>query len=145
MKPDVLLFKIDLLNRILERADELGIEVCIENLSERVSDLEDALNRLPLLNLTLDLGHAQILTKKNTSHEFIEKYPDRIKHIHIHDNRGGNSPRDDLHLPVGDGIIDFISIFKGLGSINYQRTMTLELKPSQIRKCLSHVKDLLGK
>jgi sugar phosphate isomerase/epimerase len=70
-------------------------------------------------------------------------YPERIKHIHLHDNRGGSSHNDDLHLPVGDGVIDFENIFKMLKSINYKGTITLELQPDEIKKCLEYVKRLL--
>jgi len=53
--------------------------------------------------MTLDLGHGELLCEENRSLGFIEKFPERIKHVHLHDNRGGNSPTDDLHLPPGEG------------------------------------------
>jgi len=91
----------------------------------------------------LDLGHGQLLSKEHTGLDFMASCPDRIKHIHLHDNRGGISHNDDLHLPVGDGVIDFENIFKMLKSINYKGTITLELRPSEIKECLDLVKKLL--
>jgi sugar phosphate isomerase/epimerase len=137
-------YKIQFLRRLTERAHDLDIAVGLENLSERAEDLRDVFSAVPLLNLTLDLGHAQLLTQENTSSGLIESFSERIKHLHIHDNRGGDSPDDDLHLPVGEGIIDFPKIFRKLAEIDYRQSVSLELRPHEIEKCLDHVKDLLA-
>jgi sugar phosphate isomerase/epimerase len=136
-------YKITALKRLIEIAEDDGITICLENLSESVTHFAGVFATLPLLKLTLDIGHAQLLSKKNTSHGIIKKYPERIRHIHLHDNRGGDSPDDDLHLPVGDGIIRFEGIFQRLKTIGYSGTITLELKPHEIEKCLGKVKSLI--
>ncbi len=143
VKQEVVDFKIGLLKRIIDRATDSGMMICLENLSENASDMSTAFHDLPLLNLTLDLGHAQLLTEENRSYGFMARYPERMKHIHLHDNRGGNSSRDDLHLPPGEGIIDFKKIFQMLRTTVYDRTITLELKPHEIKGCLQKVKKLL--
>jgi sugar phosphate isomerase/epimerase len=79
--------------------------------------------------MTLDLGHGELLTDTNTAYDFAGNYLEKIQHLHLHDNRGGNSPKDDLHLPLGEGIIDFASILPDLKAKGYQKTMTLEVKP----------------
>jgi sugar phosphate isomerase/epimerase len=137
-------YKIHLLKRIVAAASESQITVCLENLSETPDDTEGAFRETPLLQMTLDLGHAQLLTEVNRSHDFLDRFPERIKHIHIHDNRGGQSHLDDIHLPPPEGIIDFDSIFVRLRQIHYSGTMTLELKPDEIRKCLPYVKRLIA-
>lgn len=143
VNPEVIVYKIDLLKRLIERARDSKITICIENLSESALHLRPVFKILSLLDLTLDLGHAQLLSTHNRACEIMDSYPERIRHIHLHDNRGGGSPSDDLHLPVGDGIIDFEEIFKKIKAIDYCRTITLELKPQEIRKCLGYVKELL--
>lgn len=143
IRPDVIRFKCDLLQRIIDLASMRGIMICTENLSEHDSDMEQIFNEVPDLKMTLDLGHAQLLAKENNSIGFIQKHPKRIKHIHMHDNRGGDSAEDDLHLPPGEGKIDFKDIFKWLKDIDYNRTITLELKPYEIGKCLNYVKRLI--
>jgi sugar phosphate isomerase/epimerase len=143
VKKEVIAFKIGLLRHIIKKAADFEITVCVENLSETASHMVAPFSDLPRLNLTLDLGHAQLLTKMNTSYEFIERYPERIKHVHLHDNRGGDSYRDDLHLLPGEGIVDFEKVFKELKAMEYNHTITLELTPSEITKCLKHVKELL--
>jgi len=143
LTPDAIAYKVDFLRRVIDIATDAGIRICLENLSETATHLAGILKALSLLNLTLDLGHAQLLSEENTSYGFIRAHPDRIKHIHVHDNRGGNSPDDDLHLPVGEGIVDFKRIFQQLKRIGYSGTMTLELRPGEIKKCLDRVKKLL--
>jgi len=143
VKEDVIEFKIELLRRVIHRAMAEGITICLENLSEHAAHLMSPFKRLPSLNLTLDIGHAQLLTDVNTSYEFMGQYPERIKHIHLHDNKGGDSSVDDLHLPPGKGIIDFEDIFKKLRAIGYHHTITLELPPVEIERCLEDVKNLI--
>lgn len=143
IKADVIDFKIKLLKAAIDKARENRIVICLENLSEDWQDLNMAFIELPLLNLTLDIGHAQLLREKNTSFGFMETYPDRIKHIHLHDNLGGNKPENDLHLPPGRGIVDFKTIFSALGRIGYNKTASLELKPQEIKSCLGFVKKLI--
>ena len=142
VSPELIDYKIGFLRRVINRAKEMGITICLENLSETALHLAPVFKALPDLGLTLDLGHAQLLAEKNTAIGFLDRYPDRIKHVHIHDNRGGNSPSEDLHLPVGEGIVDFEAIFQKLNKIGYQKTITLELKPAEIEKNLSKVMQL---
>jgi len=143
VKTKVIDFKIELLKKIIDTAREKKIIICLENLSENWHDLKIAFDNLPLLHLTLDVGHGQLLREENTSFNIIKQYPDRIKHIHLHDNLGGNTPENDLHLPPGRGIVDFRNIFNSLGNIGYRGTATLELKPFEIKSCLGFVKKLL--
>lgn len=143
VKPDVITFKVGLLDRIIDKAADQEITICLENLSESAAHMDLPLKELPLLNLTLDIGHGQLLTNENRGYEFIECFPEKIKHIHLHDNRGGDSERDDLHLPPGKGTIDFKRIFKELRRIGYDGTVTLELKIHEIESCLGYVKRLL--
>ncbi|MBN1831635.1 MAG: sugar phosphate isomerase/epimerase, partial [Deltaproteobacteria bacterium] len=145
VKEESIAFKVDLLGRIIREATERGVFICLENLSETVSHLSAAFDVLPLLYLTLDLGHAQLLTEVNRSHEIIKRYPERIRHVHLHDNRGGHSAQDDLHLPPGEGIIDFEKIFGKLREMDYDRSISLELKPYEIERCLGDVRGLISR
>ena len=62
----------------------------------------------------------------------------------MHDNRGGRSHLDDVHLPPGEGIIEFDSIFRKLRRIGYTGRVTLELKTEEIRGCLSSVRGIIN-
>ncbi|MCK8601206.1 sugar phosphate isomerase/epimerase family protein [Desulfoferrobacter suflitae] len=143
LSPEVIQYKIDFLARLLDVAGSSKVTICLENLSETAEHLAAVFTALPELRMTLDLGHAQLLTHENTSFAFLQNYPQRIRHMHLHDNRGGNSPDADLHLPVGHGIIDFPSIFAAVRNAAYCGTITLELRVDEIEQCLGCVRKLL--
>ncbi len=105
-----------------------GVFISLENLSESSEDFANVLDAIPELGITLDIGHGQLLSTINTSFGIMDKLMGHIKHLHFHDNRGGHGVKDDLHLPIGDGIIDFRGIMKILLSEGYNRTLTLELE-----------------
>jgi sugar phosphate isomerase/epimerase len=132
--PDLADQKIELIFDMVEAAKRLGIILCLENLSETCKDFMPAFQRVPDLMMTLDIGHAQLLTQENTSFGFIDHYFRRIVHLHVHDNRGGMSVKDDLHLPLGDGIVDYPCIFTLLKERAYTSTITLEVKPPAMKK-----------
>lgn len=143
VRKEILEYKETFLRRVLEEAASKDITLCIENLSESSDHLERYFRELPDLNMTLDVGHAQLLAERNTSYGFIKKWPGRIRHVHLHDNRGGDSHLDDLHLPPGEGNIDLKGILERLRLQGYDRTVTLELKPFEIGGCLDRVKKML--
>jgi len=123
--------KLNLLETMMSLAQKKQIKLCLENLSEHPSDFEEAFRLFPELGLTLDIGHGELLSPRNTSYYFFENCPERICHVHIHDNRGGNTPGDDLHLPLGEGSISFKPILSALCRTGYDKTITLEV-PSNI-------------
>ena len=82
--------------------------------------------------MTLDIGHGQLLSKENTAIDYIKLAFKRIAHVHVHDNLGGTSVKDDLHLPVGDGSIDYPKILGMLKEKGYDSTITMEIKPGDM-------------
>jgi len=119
--------KMRILGKLLEKAAEYGIIICLENTEESVNTLKSIFNRMPRLRFCLDVGHANLFS--NNPVDFISAFSNRLDHIHISDNYGGDSEDDDLHLPPGDGTINFQHVFSKLKAINYDKTMTLELHP----------------
>lgn len=137
--------KLELLSRIVDYGNEYGITVCIENLSEHSESFVTAFNAVPDLRMTLDIGHAQLLAKQNTSFRFIEDNFSRIVHLHVHDNRGGTSVKDDLHLPLGEGIVDYEAIIKSLIEKGYDSTITMEVKPGDMSRTKKSLEDCIQK
>jgi len=137
--------KLELLSRIVDYGNEYGITVCIENLSEHSESFVTAFNAVPDLRMTLDIGHAQLLAKQNTSFRFIEDNFPRIVHLHVHDNRGGTSIKDDLHLPLGEGIVDYEAIIKSLIEKGYDSTITMEVKPGDMSRTKKSLEDCIQK
>ncbi len=120
-----------------------GVLVSLENLSETATDLEHILEAVPDLGLTLDVGHGQLLTDTNTSFDIIDNLSASIKHIHLHDNRGGQGVKGDLHLPLGDGIIDFQGIFEALAKKGYDGTVTLELEKEVLGSSRKKIREIV--
>jgi sugar phosphate isomerase/epimerase len=119
----------DSIESILKKAVNLNITLCIENLFPQAHflsfphEFQEVFEAFPELQLTLDIGHANLGGGKNKSSEFIHRYGYRIGHVHGNDNFG----KEDNHLPVGAGIIDFEKILKELKEIRYDETITLEV------------------
>lgn len=112
------------------KAEQLGLNLCLENMFPRCQygvetiDFIKIFEQLPNLNLTFDTGHANIGNPEgNRILEFIETFSDRIGHVHISDNFG----KEDNHLPIGTGTINFDSVLKSLKGIGYKDTVTFEI------------------
>lgn len=133
--------KLDVLSRIVDYGNASGITVCLENLSERSESFTPAFEAIPDLRMTLDIGHAQLLASRNTSFRFIEDHFSRIAHVHVHDNRGGTSVKDDLHLPLGEGNVDYKAILKSLIHRGYDSTMTMEVKIKEMLRTKQTLED----
>jgi sugar phosphate isomerase/epimerase len=137
VQPDILAAKVDLLGRWAARAQQLGVTFCIENLSEHADHFAAAFEQGPNLALTLDLGHGQILAPEDTgnaSFELIARFFGRIRHVHLHDNLGGDRSKDDLHLPLGQGQVDLTGILGALRGAGYDGGFSLEVKLKHVQQ-----------
>lgn len=121
---------IEALDAAAREGEKLDCRICLENLFTRLTpfttpdDFEAAFQRWPGLRMTLDVGHAFIDGRSmDLMFEFMRRFGDRIDHLHISDNGG----RQDDHLAVGDGAIDFRALISGLKQLGYDETMTLEI------------------
>ena len=112
---------------LAEMAASYGARISCENTSEEPADMKGVLDAHPGVVLTVDIGHSELLSDENKSVGFIKAYPDRIGHIHIHDNIGGNTYHEDLHLPLGEGRIDFAPILRALRDLPQEITITFEM------------------
>jgi sugar phosphate isomerase/epimerase len=118
------------LDTVLERAGAMGLPVALENMTPgrfsltEPEDFAPVLRRYPSLRMTLDLGHAHIgAANEDRGLAFIRRHGGRIGHVHASDNRG----RDDEHLPVGAGNVDFQVLMRALVEAGYEDTITLEV------------------
>lgn len=118
------------LEAIVEKAHGLGLCLCLENMFPGAQwlvtpeDFIGILAKFPTINLTLDMGHAHVQDPGDERClRFIEMFPDRIGHVHASDNFG----REDSHLPIGAGSVNFPKIARALKRIGYNDTVTLEV------------------
>ena len=115
------------LSAVIEAAKPLGIGVMVENLPGQfnsVGQLADLLDALPDIALHLDIGHANLDSSVGNGLRIIEHYGNRIRHVHLHDNKGGDA---DLHLPLGCGNVPWRRAVALLKQIGYDATITLEV------------------
>lgn len=144
VKPKVLEEKTKALVELVRYGRENGVLIGLENLSEPATDLLRVTEAVPGLGLTLDVGHAELITRKNRSFEIIERLGDSICHVHLHDNRGGRGSDDDLHLPIGQGIIDFTRVLEALTISGYNGTLTLELEHKDLQASREIVRRMVS-
>jgi len=76
----------------------------------------------PRLKLTLDLGHVRC-TERMSIPDAVRLYKDRIANVHIEDIKGTVH----LHLPFGQGDIDFPPALGALEEIGYRGLVHVEL------------------
>lgn len=118
---------LETLSELLPYASEHGIGLMVENLPgdfNSAGELGELLDPLPDLGLHLDIGHANLLVARNTVEELLTAYGSRLRHVHLHDNKGGAA---DLHLPLGTGTVDLRGAVRQLQRVGYDGTITLEV------------------
>jgi sugar phosphate isomerase/epimerase len=123
-------YAMESLGTIVERAHQLGLCLCLENMFPQAQwlvepeDFAEILEKFPTINLTLDTGHAHIDDRGGKrAVDFIQRFPERIGHVHASDNFG----KEDSHLPVGAGTVDFQPIGRALKEMGYTDTVTVEV------------------
>jgi len=115
------------LGELLPIAQQHGIGLMIENLPgsyNTARQVGELLDPLPELGLHLDIGHANLLVELNSTDELLASYGKRLRHVHLHDNKGGNA---DLHLPLGAGTLETDHYVRSLQAVGYDETITLEV------------------
>ena len=132
------------LQELLSFARERRVGLMVENLPghfNTVRQLAPLLDALPELGLHLDIGHANLSVEENATDKIIAAYGSRLKHVHLHDNKGGE---DDLHLPLGGGTIDIAHCLRVLRACGYDDTITLEVFCPDLHY-LAYSRDVLRK
>jgi sugar phosphate isomerase/epimerase len=133
---------IETLVELIDYGRDRGVGIMIENLPgdfNNAAQLGELLDPLPELGLHLDIGHANLMVSYNTTAELVERYGDRLKHVHLHDNKGGHA---DLHLPLGAGNVDVSGSIAALRRAGYDATITLEVF-SPDRQHFAYSRDVL--
>lgn len=117
------------LRHLTSFAKRNNVTLMLENLGPRdssaylIEDFKHVIDNVPLLMVHLDVAHAFIEGGNRMIDNYISTFSDRIVHIHAHDNHG----KDDEHLPIGKGRINFNRVASSLKKIGYDRTLTFEV------------------
>lgn len=134
------------IEKIASFGEEMGVNVSFENSPKGFGVMVGGLEKLQEItrdlgvSITLDIGHAH--TWDEGLENFVKGLDKSIAHTHVHDNMG----EVDMHLPVGEGSIDFEGFFRSLNEINYKKALTLELlRMEDVILSLDRIKDLTGR
>lgn len=107
---------------------ELGIPVALENLGlsdsdllESPEELVDVLSAHPNYGFCLDVGHALVQRGPRGYAEYYQPLKHRLIHFHLHDNHGSQ----DIHLPCGEGKVDWAWVREALRG--FEGTAALEV------------------
>ena len=122
--------------RLVEYAETLGVKAMIENVPEpfpfmmkSVKDFERFYDDVGVeILMVLDVAHAHI---RDEELEFIERFGDRIGHVHVSDNQGDR----DTHLQISEGSISWEKVMGVLGDSPFDGWVTIESHERMV-KCV---------
>lgn len=109
---------------LLRTAEKHRIPVMLENTYETGPEMHKrvlaALNS-PQARFCLDVGHT-LAFAKNSWQDWLPTLTPWLGQLHLHDNHGDS----DAHLAVGEGVFDFVGLFKYLKDNKLNPLITLE-------------------
>jgi sugar phosphate isomerase/epimerase len=128
---------LDNYSRIVEVANKLGIKLGFENVEgeEYLAALMDKFWDEECCGFCLDTGHEQCY---NGGKDMMALYGQKLCHTHFNDNLGIIFPdapidstwRNDLHLVMGDGIVDWKNVMDRIDASPYEGILICELTRS---------------
>lgn len=129
--------------RLLFRlAKDHGVEAAVENVMDpfvliTVEDFEKFYGEVDDdIGLALDTGHANLIGQVES---FLTKFPDKIVHVHAHDNHG----EYDRHLGVGYGNINWDKVAGLLKRARYDKVVIVE-SVEHIGETMQKLRQLLA-
>ncbi len=127
---------------IVERAEKMGVDLVIEN----VEDI-DPVVRVDLaasfmsaaVGVSVDTGHAHYVHGSRgapPADYFIKRAGEKLRHVHLQDADG----HADRHWAIGDGTIQWTSVFAALLAVPGRPRLILELRDKTgLRKSLNYL------
>ena len=135
-----------------DRASAAGRELWVESLHilrlcHRIDRAEQLTDRLAgtAVGVVMDFSH--VVASGATPEDFVDRFGDRIRHVHLRDATEGN-----IHHSIGNGAVDFAAGFAALEKAGYQGHFTLELetrdvthegRPAAAAKAAAYISSLL--
>ena len=136
---------LDTLFPILERAEEIGTVLVLENIKDvnpahRTAVIAAASS--PALQLSVDVGHANwahSMAGAPPPDRFVSAAGESLRHVHLQDTDG----YADRHWIPGEGNIPFHAIFKALSRIKADQHLIVEIKDfGQVQNAVAHLESL---
>jgi len=88
------------------------------------------------IGMVLDVGHANV---NRQTEEFMDKFGDKIVHIHASDNDG----KQDSHFGIGKGNIDWQNFAKDVKRMRFRGVIMVE-SILEVRQSLQNLRELLS-
>lgn len=138
------------LDLVLPKAESLGVQLLIEPepdlLMERTAEIKPFVQEIQssAVGINFDIGHFYCAGEDPAG--ALEELFEWVGHMHIEDIA---SSRVHQHLIAGQGAIDFVSVFKAIQQLGYNRDISLELYPyvdtpeTAGAESLAHLKPLM--
>lgn len=123
---------------LLRKAEDYSVKIAIENVPEPypflMKSVEDFAKFYEEINddigLVFDVGHANL---NGQIERFLTVFKDKIVHVHLHDNDG----KEDQHLGIGYGTVNWENVAKLLKKAAYNKALIVE--------SVEHVKESMEK
>jgi len=143
----------DVFQDLANSAMDLGTVLAVENMENRNQEFivtpEDCVQlvntiKKPNVGITLDIAHANTTGRLK---DFVGKVAGAIVHIHLSDNTGAKP----VHMPIGEGKIDILSVLTDLKRESYNGLIVIEgyqpdMVPERLaKKNLEEVMNLYNK
>jgi sugar phosphate isomerase/epimerase len=126
---------------LIEQAGRQQCPLLLENIFEETPHTLVAVFKeldSPWLGHCFDVGHWRLFAKHSMEQWFTSLAP-WIRHLHIHDNCGDR----DSHMAVGEGDIDFDTLFRLVRTLQTAPTITLEIHDCDaLLRCVDSVTPL---
>jgi len=112
------------LKESLDYAEEKGVMLALEDHPEIGTKIADFIRILELVDddrLKVNLDTSNPMESGDSSVELAKLVKSRIVHVHLSDRN-----KDLHHQVVGEGVVDFISVFRILKEVSYDGWLSLE-------------------
>ncbi len=99
--------------------------LCLENVMEASPDIQRSILSGvddPRFLACVDVGHASAVGAACTAADWIVELGSRLGHLHVHSNDG----IQDRHMPLGEGVVDMVSVFSEFDRCPAGATVTIE-------------------
>lgn len=114
---------------VVRRAEELGVQIVIENVQDKDPDIRATLARAfesEAVQVSLDTGHAEFAHGSFGAPPvdyYVRRAGAQLCHVHLQDSDG----YADRHWPPGEGRINWPAVFRTLNELDRMPRLILEL------------------
>ena len=115
---------------LVELAEKKNVKLAFENMegAPYLHALMHAFGHSDAVGYCLDTGHQMAYSK---NFDFLALYGDKLIHTHLNDNLGQRGDHatayDDLHMVMGDGVIDWHNVMEKIRQTGYRGMLMCEL------------------